>query len=148
MPKAAGSATITVTGAGATYYNSISKTYAATVQAGAYYAFGKQTTSSTTNYTTLNKSAFIKLENNKYYGYIIAWNNLYCFVWENFNTAISTASSVFGSSNCQDNRWGGGYYFCSAGTAHIYVYYPSGQMEITSKGDLCNMPGENSWYCR
>ena len=39
MPKAVGSATITVTGAGGTNYNSIDKTYAATVKVGESYVY-------------------------------------------------------------------------------------------------------------
>ena len=144
-PKAAGTATITVAGAGGTNYNSISKTYAATVQQGGpFYAFGTPTTSSTTNYSSLNpKRVFIKLENGSYSVCIVGNNGIDCIPNNSFNSTKMDIQWIFTGFSQFTN------YKCDVSTNYVECH---GDAYMTGYGfDLtytCTVYSTGKVYCK
>ena len=65
-----------------------------------YYAFGTPTTSSTTDYTTLNKKVFVALNGTKKSVCIIRNSKLHCFDINNFNYEQWHVQGVFNDISC------------------------------------------------
>ena len=112
-PKAVGSATITVTGAGGTNYNSISKTYAATVKVGTTYIYWAG---------RINKQSSIQLETAMDHAskadYIIYGSSP-------INACVCTINQSIGGSGCTSE-----YEYCPM----MRDTYTSGTF---SKRDVC-----------
>ena len=72
---------------------------------GAFYDFGDPDYLSTTDYTSLNKNIFIKLENNEKSVCIINDGELECFKYDNETEEIEHLDRIFGSHSAGDYFW-------------------------------------------
>ena len=118
IPKAAGSATITVTGAGNNNYNSISKTYTATIQLGYKCTSGTLTQDSTRGASSggyicvTSGNGTRSCKNNNYrcnYDAYVLWGCDANYNYTQFNKpALTNQSAVTYSSvgNCPNGAWG------------------------------------------
>ena len=72
-----------------------------------YFAYGDVTTSSTQDYTTLNKDVFVGLDGLGNKGVCIKKNGITCFQANNASYEGQHLQEVFGESNCSFNSWDG-----------------------------------------
>ena len=84
-----------------------------------YYAFGLPTTSSTTNYTTLNKNVFVALKGNQLSVCIIRNNTLHCFKYNNWDVEKDHVQQVFSDVSCDVNS---SRVYCDASDFYCSVY--------------------------
>ena len=70
-----------------------------------YYAFGTPTTSSTTDYTTLNKRVFVALNGSQMSVCIIRYNRLHCFDENNWPIEKDHIQYVFGDTVCDVDQY-------------------------------------------
>ncbi len=66
-----------------------------------YYAFGEPTTSSTTDYTTLEKKVFARLGSDNSKALCINYNGLFCIKPNDYENSVSALKAHFGESNCE-----------------------------------------------
>lgn len=111
-----------------------------------YFAFGEPTTSSTTDYTTLNKGVFVALNGGQRSVCIIKDNRLHCF--DNNNNVIEEAHArrVFLNDTC-----GGTPFLCYEGTGvgKQCDFYPDGSVYCYdgSTKEYCTLSNDNSVTC-
>ena len=86
------------------------------------YVFGTPATGSTTNYTLLDKTVFIKSKNSVN-SVCILKNGLHCFDDTNNSYTISKLRELFGNGNCTENEY---LTRCSDDTYSCAVYNDSG----------------------
>ena len=103
-----------------------------------YYAFGDPTTSSTTDYTTLNKNVFVALNGTQKSVCIIRNNKLHCF--DNNNSAYEKwhIQGVFNDISCNVYS---SYVDCSASDFGCTVY----SAEISSGRTRVSVPVTSVW---
>ena len=68
-----------------------------------YYAFGKPTTASATDYTTVGKNVFAALDTNNTKGICINDNGLFCIKPNDYDNSVIALKNHFGESACSDN---------------------------------------------
>ena len=102
----------------------------------AYYAFGEPTTSSTQNYTTLNKNVFIRLQDSQL-SVCILRNGLQCFNNNNWNEEKNHIQEVFSDASCDATS---SRVYCIASDFYCGVFW-NGYADCgdNSTGDICNL---------
>lgn len=86
-----------------------------------YYAFGDPTTSSTTNYSTLNRKIFIARNGDQRSVCVIRSNRLHCFDNNNYAIEKDHLAQVFSDVSC--NIYNNSGYSCSANDFWCIAYY-------------------------
>ena len=116
-----------------------------------YFAFGTPTTSSTTDYTTLNKAVFIALNGNQKSVCIKRNSKLHCFDNNNYLIEKDHMTQVFSSSaSCTSNS---SYNNCydTSGTAVRYscILYPAGGVYCVDSIShyRCTLNEDNTLSC-
>ena len=109
------------------------------------YAFGTPTTSSTTDYTTLNKNVFVRLQEDKLGVCIIRNGTLECFKNNDVENEQNHVKQVFGESNCSssssDVHCNDGAFICDVLSGYnVYCY-------DYSTYDSCNVSSGGSVLC-
>lgn len=76
-----------------------------------YYEFGKPTTSSTTDFTTLGKNVFARLGSDNSTGVCINDGGLFCIQANDYDNSVAALKAHFGESSCTDH---GSYVRCNS----------------------------------
>lgn len=101
-----------------------------------YYAFGDPTTSDTTDYLTLGKNVFVKLEGEQKSACIVRNGNLSCFKNNNWDEEQNHVQQVFSDISCDVFS---SHVDCNASDFSCYV---------TSDGDVYCRDGGSNESCR
>ena len=110
-----------------------------------YYAFGTPTTSSTTDYTTLNKNVFVALNGSQKSVCIIRNSKLHCFDNNNWPIEKDHVQQVFSDISCDVYS---SDVDCTASDFRCYVT-SDGRVSCTdrSTSGSCHVYGDGSVYC-
>ena len=109
-----------------------------------YYEYGDPTTSSTTDYTTLDKSKFIALNGVQKSVCIIRNNVLHCFDYNNYEIEKVHMQFVFSDISCVDDEWEN--YHCRASDFHCYADV-NGSVGCDSGGHGCRVHSTYGTAC-
>ncbi len=112
-----------------------------------YFEFGNPTTSSTQDYTTINKNVFAGLDTSGNKGVCIKKNGITCFQANNVEFELKHAKDVFGESTCS-NYSSYGYWKCTGSDYYCYVY-DDGHVRCDSNTDssYCNVYSNGNANC-
>ena len=110
-----------------------------------YFAFGTPTTSSTTDYTTLNKNVFVALNGGQKSVCIIRNNRLHCFDNNNYAIEQQHIQQVFSDVSCNVNS---SYVSCSASDFYCQVS-SNGYVDCDDNGsrEYCYVNTDGSVRC-
>ena len=110
-----------------------------------YYAFGKPTTASATDYTTLGKNVFAALDTDNTKGVCINDNGLFCIKTNDYDNSVLALKNHFGESSCSVS---GSYFDCSS-AAFTCSAYSNGRVYCTddSANEYCNVNSSGTVEC-
>ena len=110
-----------------------------------YYAFGKPTTASATDYTTLGKNVFAALDTDNTKGVCINDNGLFCIKTNDYDNSVLALKNHFGESSCSVS---GSYFDCSS-AAFTCSAYSNGRVYCTddSTNESCNVYSSGTVEC-
>ena len=112
---------------------------------GPYYAFGTPTTSSATDYTTLGKNVFARLESDNSKAVCINDNGLFCIKPNDYNNSVLALKNHFGESACGD---GGSTFECHSDAFRCGASSDGGVYCIGySPDEYCDVYGSGSVHC-
>ena len=90
-----------------------------------YYEFGEPTTSSTTDFTTLEKKVFARLGTDNSKALCINYNGLFCIKANNYENSVSALKTHFGESNCEYSSVDR-YFACKTSSFNLMAYSNGG----------------------
>ena len=110
-----------------------------------YYAFGKPTTASATDYTTLGKNVFAALDTDNTKGVCINDNGLFCIKTNDYDNSVLALKNHFGESSCSVS----GSVFGCRSVAFICAAYSNGTVDCrgNSTDERCLVNSDGSISC-
>ena len=111
-----------------------------------YYAFGKPTTASATDYTTLGKNVFVRLGTDDSKAVCINDNGLFCIKSNDYDNSKELLKNHFGESACGDH----GSYFACDSAAFGCTAYSNGDVScntISGPYEFCYVYSSGSVDC-
>ena len=112
---------------------------------GPYYAFGTPTTASATDYTTLGKNVFARLESDGSKAVCINGNGLFCIKPNDYDNSVLALKNHFGESTCSDN---GSYFSCLHGSFRCTADSDGNvYCSLRSTNENCNVNSDGTVAC-
>ena len=110
-----------------------------------YYAFGKPTTASATDYTTVGKKVFAAIDTNNTKGVCVNDNGLFCIKWNDYNNSVLALKNHFGESACSDDS---SYFSCRSAAFYCSAYsYGGVRCADSSTNEYCFVNASGTVTC-